>query len=91
MDPQVTPHVANAAQSHNARLGIQLFFVYLVLYVAFVLINAFVPDWMQWRPFGGINLALIYGFGLILAALALAFLYGFLAKVAPADSKEVTP
>lgn len=79
-------HSPAAAQRHNSRLGLRLFFVYLVLYVGFVLLNAYSPDVMEWRPWGGINLALLYGFGLILAALALAFLYGMLAKVARQDS-----
>jgi len=74
------------AQAHNSKLGLRLFFVYLSLYATFVLINAFEPSWMEWRPFGGVNLALLYGFGLILAALALAFVYGFFAKVGVAAS-----
>ncbi|MGV3482944.1 MAG: DUF485 domain-containing protein [Planctomycetaceae bacterium] len=81
-----------AVQRHNARLGLQLFFAYLVLYVGFVLLNAYSPETMEWRPWGGVNLALLYGFGLILAALGLAFVYGFLAKVSRPDAgQEVSP
>ncbi len=74
-----------SVRRHNSRLGLLLFFVYLLLYVGFVLLSALLPAALEWRPFGGLNLALIYGFGLILAALALAFVYGMLARVAPAD------
>lgn len=77
-------------QRYNSKLGLRLFFVYLALYAAFVLINAFEPSWMEWRPWGGVNLALLYGFGLILAALALAFIYGFFAKVASNDRQEAS-
>lgn len=77
-------------QRYNSKLGLRLFFVYLALYAAFVLINAFEPSWMEWRPWGGVNLALLYGFGLILAALALAFVYGFLAKVASTEHQEAS-
>ncbi len=75
-------------QRYNARLGILLFVIYLALYLGFVLLNAFAPSAMEWRPGGGINLALLYGFGLIVAALALAFVYGMLAKVSAADAGQ---
>lgn len=65
-------------ESRNARLGLQLFCVYLLLYGGFVLINAFAPTKMEATPFAGINLAILYGFGLIIAALLLALIYGVL-------------
>ena len=67
-------------ESKNARLGLQLFCVYLLLYGGFVLINTFAPEMMESTPIEGINLAIIYGFGLIVAALVLALLYGALCK-----------
>jgi len=73
-------HSIAAARAHNSRLGLWLFAIYLVVYFGFVLANAFVPAVMEWQPFGGINLALLYGFGLIVAALLLAFIYGLFAK-----------
>lgn len=85
MNPPLSPHSPATVQRHNSRLGLQLFFVYLVLYVGFVLLNAYSPDIMEWRPWGGVNLALLYGFGLIVAALGLAFVYGVLAKVSRGD------
>ncbi|MGZ0174066.1 MAG: DUF485 domain-containing protein [Planctomycetales bacterium] len=57
-------------QTRNARMGIILFAVYLVLYGGFVLINTFSPE--------SINVAILYGFGLIIAAFIMALLYGFL-------------
>jgi uncharacterized membrane protein (DUF485 family) len=33
------------------------------------------PDWLSARPFGGTNLAIAYGLGLIAAALVLAVVY----------------
>lgn len=67
-------------ESKNARLGLQLFAVYLVLYGGFVLLNAFAPQTMEITPVGGINLAILYGFGLIIAALVLALIYGAICK-----------
>lgn len=67
-------------QTRNARIGLVLFCVYLLLYGGFVLLNAFSPDTMAIKPVAGINLAILYGFGLIAAALVLAMLYGWLCK-----------
>lgn len=67
-------------ESKNARLGLQLFGVYLMLYGGFVLLNAFAPQTMEITPVGGINLAILYGFGLIIAALILALIYGAICK-----------
>lgn len=75
------PSEANLAiQRSNARLGLVLFFIYLVLYAGFVLVSAFMADSLDWRPAGGLNLALLWGFGLIVTALVLALVYGLLAK-----------
>ncbi|MEZ6060945.1 MAG: DUF485 domain-containing protein [Planctomycetaceae bacterium] len=67
-------------QPTNARTGLILFGVYLLLYGGFVLLNAFSPQTMEATPFAGINLAIWYGFGLIIAALVLALVYGFLCR-----------
>lgn len=66
--------------SRNQRNGLILFFIYLALYAGFMLLSAFSPEAMAWRPFGGVNLAVIYGFGLIVAALALAAVYMYLSR-----------
>ena len=71
--------------SHNARIGLVLFAVYLVLYGGFVFLNAFAADVMSTTPIAGVNLAILYGFGLIVAALALALVYGLLCK--PTDDE----
>jgi len=56
----------------------KLFAVYLLLYGGFVLLNTFSPTTMEATPIEGINVAIIYGFGLIVAAFFLALLYGLL-------------
>ena len=70
---------------YNARLGMVLFIVYLLLYIGFVLINAFKPSVMEETPIAGVNVAILYGFSLIIAALVLALVYGALCK--PSDSE----
>ena len=75
-DPPVAPEQAPPL-GRNARIGLALFGVYLLLYGAYVLVNAFAPTVMENR-IAGVNLAILSGFGLIVAALAMALLYGFL-------------
>jgi uncharacterized membrane protein (DUF485 family) len=61
--------------AHNTRVGVLLFAVYVVFYGGFMALSAFVPEAMS-KPFlGGVNLAVVYGFSLIFAALALALVY----------------
>jgi uncharacterized membrane protein (DUF485 family) len=72
----------------NARLGLLLFGIYLVLYGGFVFLNAFSPQTMERTPLAGVNLAILYGFGLIVAALVLALIYGWLSKGPDDDASE---
>lgn len=60
----------------TSRIGLVLFTIYLALYGGFVLLNAFRPSAMEATPWAGINLAVLYGLGLILAAIVLALIYG---------------
>lgn len=55
-------------------MGIRLFSFYSLVYFGFVLLNTISPATMG-LPVGGLNLAIVYGFGLILFALLLAFIY----------------
>ena len=43
-----------------------------------MLLNAFSPETMETTPVAGVNLAILYGFGLIVTAFVMAVLYGFL-------------
>ena len=66
----------------NARLGLILFFIYLALYGGFMALTVCAVERMQ-QPvtwLGGINLAVAYGMGLILAAFVLAMVYMVLCK-----------
>lgn len=67
-------------QSRDSKIGLVLFAIYLVLYGGFVLLNAFAPETMEITPISGVNLAILYGFGLIVAALVLALIYGLLCR-----------
>ena len=64
--------------SRNARIGLVLFLLYSLLYGAFVLVNTFSPKTMEATPVAGVNVAILSGCGLILAAIVLSLLYGVL-------------
>jgi uncharacterized membrane protein (DUF485 family) len=71
---------APAGWSHNARLGLVLFLVYLLFYGGFVGMATFAPNVMAKPALAGVNLAVVYGFGLIVAALVLALVYMLLCR-----------
>ena len=66
--------------SRNSRNGLILFTVYCVFYAGFVLISAFAPHIMARPAVAGVNLAIIYGFSLIIGALFLAAIYMYLCR-----------
>ena len=76
----------SAQRQYNTRLGLILFVVYLLFYLGFVLINAFAADQMETIVFAGLNLAIVYGFGLIVSAFAMAMIYGAMCRNEPEDA-----
>ncbi|MCC9656061.1 DUF485 domain-containing protein [Rhodopirellula halodulae] len=68
--------VTSASAPKASRLGLVLFVVYLLLYGGFVLLNAFDAETMETIVFAGLNLAIVYGFGLILVAIGMSLIYG---------------
>ncbi|MFM8290707.1 MAG: DUF485 domain-containing protein [Planctomycetia bacterium] len=59
----------------RARVGLAMFALYVALYAGFMALVLLRPEWLSKRPFGGTNLAIAYGLGLIAAAIVLAGLY----------------
>lgn len=74
--PSSPLEIENSSQK-KARLGILFFFIYLFFYAGFVLIGVFNYELLA-NDIGGINIALIYGIGLIVFAVVLGVLYNFL-------------
>jgi uncharacterized membrane protein (DUF485 family) len=62
-------------------LGKWLFFIYLLFYAGFILINIWSPSFMA-IDVGPLNVAITYGFGLIVFAIILAFAYNHVCNVA---------
>jgi len=66
------------ASSYKSRLGVRMFLVYAVSYAGFVLINVLWPKTMGTIIIAGLNLAVVYGFGLIVFAIILALIYNWM-------------
>jgi len=67
------------ASGYKTRLGVWMFIIYCVVYAGFVFTNVFTEGKaMQVIVFSGLNLAVVYGVGLIVFALVLALIYNWL-------------
>lgn len=64
-----------ASDGAKARFGLLLFFIYAIVYAGFVLIVTIAPRVMGHIVFAGLNLAVVYGMGLIIFAIALGLVY----------------
>lgn len=76
-EPAVEIGTDNAAPK-KARLGVIMFVVYTLVYAGFVFIGLSKPELMGLEMIGGQNLAIIYGFGLIVLAIVMGFIYNYL-------------
>ena len=63
------------AASEKAKIGLVLCVVYGIVYAGFVAINAVAPKTMGMNVVAGLNLAVIYGFGLIVLAIVMGLVY----------------
>jgi uncharacterized membrane protein (DUF485 family) len=79
---------AHPTRQAGGALRFWLFGLYLAAYLAFMILTAFDRPLMASTPFGGANLAILSGFGLIGAALALALLYWWLARDRGAATRD---
>jgi uncharacterized membrane protein (DUF485 family) len=81
--PSSDPNPRAAHDAHvapNAGLGMGMFILYLLLYLGFMGIAAYNYELFGSIQVGGVNLAILYGMGLIAAALLLALIYMVLCK-----------
>jgi uncharacterized membrane protein (DUF485 family) len=63
------------ASSKKAKLGVWFFYLYLFLYAGFVVVGVLNYELLGLEILGGLNLAIVYGFGLIVFAVLLGILY----------------
>jgi len=64
----------DGAADYKSKLGVIMFCVYTIVYAGFIFINVFEPKLMK-MDIGSLNLAIVYGFGLIVFAIVLAVIY----------------
>lgn len=59
----------------KTKIGLILFGVYSLIYIGFIVINTLTPRAMGTQIFLGLNLAVVYGFGLIFLAIVMGVIY----------------
>jgi len=74
-EPSQKDESPDFAESYKTILGVKMFFFYSIFYVGFIAINVISPAMMGKKVLFGLNLAVVYGFGLIISALILAVIY----------------
>jgi uncharacterized membrane protein (DUF485 family) len=76
-EPATTHHGVDEAAAYKRRLGLIMLAIYGVVYLAFIIINVATPKTMGVVVVAGLNLAIIYGFALIVIAFLLAIAYNW--------------
>lgn len=66
------------SEGYKKRIGFYFFLGYALVYVGFIVINTISPTTMEVKVVFGLNLAVIYGFGLILLAIIAGLIYNML-------------
>ncbi|SOD14949.1 DUF485 domain-containing protein [Pedobacter xixiisoli] len=61
----------------KSKLGVRLFFVYLICYAGFVALGVFNYELLSTTVFSGLNLAVVYGIGLIVFAVIMGIIYNY--------------
>ncbi|MDD5605645.1 MAG: DUF485 domain-containing protein [Dehalococcoidales bacterium] len=62
------------SEGYKTRLGIIMFTIFTPIYLAFILVSVMSPSFMA-ADLGKLNVAIVYGFGIIILAVALAVIY----------------
>jgi uncharacterized membrane protein (DUF485 family) len=65
------------SEGFKSKLGILMFVIYTVLYLTFVFMCVLDPKLMS-KNVGGLNLAIAYGFALIIVAIIQALIYNII-------------
>jgi len=61
----------------KTRLGVILFLVYLAIYAGFVVVGTLFTGALGVRVFADLNLAVVYGMGLIILAAVMGLFYNY--------------
>ena len=71
---------SNTSEQRKSNIGVWMTLLYAIVYGGFVLVSVFTPAWLGVSVFMGLNLAIVYGLGLILIALIFAMIYNQLVR-----------
>lgn len=63
------------ASEIKKKIGIRMFIAYALIYAGFIVINTFAPQLMEKKVIFGLNLAVTYGFSLIILAIVAGMIY----------------
>jgi len=77
----------DGASAGKTKLGVFMVLIYTVIYAGFIFINVTMPKLMK-LDVGGIDFAIVYGFGLIILALVQAFIYNHICTRAEEKAEE---
>lgn len=77
----------DASAEYKQTVGVWMFLLYAAVYAVFVAINLLNPLLMEKEVMFGLNLAVVYGFGLIVFALVLAMIYNAMCGSHEAENK----
>ncbi len=80
MNPSSSPIAEDPFERRKTGIGVRMTLLYSLVYVGFVVVSVFRPQWMAARAVLGLNLAVTYGLGLIVLAIVLAMLYNQLCR-----------
>jgi uncharacterized membrane protein (DUF485 family) len=69
------PSGPDPAFKYKSVVGLWMFLLYALIYAGFVALNVVMPKSLEIKVIFGLNLAVVYGMGLIVFALALAVVY----------------
>jgi len=75
--PAIKLDTDNAAVK-KSKLGVILFYAYTLVYIGFVVIGLVNPELLGLHVLGKQNLSIVYGFGLIILAIVMGFIYNAL-------------
>jgi uncharacterized membrane protein (DUF485 family) len=75
------------SEGYKTKLGLIMFGIYTPLYIIFILICVLKPKLMG-LDIGSLNLAIVYGFGLIVVAVIQALIYNYMCSKREKQERE---
>jgi len=81
--PAASKH--DPATPYKMRLGVWMFLFYTIFYAGFIAVNILSPLSMEKIIVMDLNLAVVYGFGLIIVALIQALVYDYACNAKEAE------